>query len=325
MAIILNSTSGGSEKRPPKLPAARNRHEELLAPDELERYKNLYAFTQARVEGFLAGRHKSPFHGSSTEFADYHEYSAGHEISKIDWRVYGRTKELFIRRFEDETDMTVSVIVDVSRSMAYRGAGRFSKFTEAIRLAAAICYLATRQGDKAALGLVADRLIEHRKPGGSRLHLKNLVSLLEQARPHLQTSLAPALRQCAEVFRKKGRLVLISDFHDEIEDVLDALGSFVHRGFEVQLYQLLDPAERSLPAYNALEFVDLETGERVKADVADIVQIYKKRMNAIIRELETAAMGRQMRYHLLDQPNPLNTALEAYLLHGRKEGRQTLR
>lgn len=335
--FILRATSGKSPAKPPPLPGKRpaqprsprrqpprghrDKGVSLLTPEELERYKNLYAFTRTRVEGHLSGRHKSPYQGSSSDFADYHEYSSGQDISRIDWRVYGRSKKLYIRRFEEETDMTVYVLVDVSASMRYRGGNRMPKYIQAARLAASIAYLAARQRDKVALGLVASKLVEYRKAGGSRLHIQSVLKCLEKIKPADNTSLSHALRDCAEVFRKRGRLILISDFHDDIDNVLDALGQFVHRGFDIQLMHLLDPDERKLPPSAALEFIDMESAERVKADIDDVRHLYSQRMDELIKRLGVESMRRQIGYHLLDTSDPLHTGLEAYLSIGNTPSR----
>jgi len=316
LGFILKSVSGGAgAKKPPPLP---NRGSNLLSPQELERYKNLYAFTKTRVEGHLSGRHKSPYQGSSSDFADYHEYSPGQDVNHIDWRVYGRTRRLYIRRFEEETDMAVYVVVDVSASMGYGGSGRMLKVIHAARLAAAIAYLAVRQRDKVALALVADQLVDYCKAGGSRLHLQNLLRQLEGVRAHRGTSLAPSLHSCAEVFRRRGRLVVISDFHDQLDGVLDALSQFRHRGFEIQLLHLLDPHERELPESAAIEFVDMESEERIRADIDSIRQLYSERVTSEVRRLSDEAVRRQMSYHLLDPANSLHSGLEAYLSTGNR-------
>lgn len=311
---ILRQVSGSAASSPPPAKA-----HPLLTPEELDRYKNLYTFAKTRVEGHLSGRHKSPFQGSSSDFADYHEYSPGQDVGRIDWRVYGRTRRLYVRRFEEETDMAVYLVVDVSASMGYGGAGRMLKYVHAARLAAAIAYLAVRQRDKVALGLVGERLLAYLKAGGSRLHLQTLLRRLEAVQPQRGTSLATALQSCAEVFRRRGRLVLISDFHDDVDQVLDALGHFAHRGFELQLYHLLDADELRLPPSAAIEFIDMESGDRVRADVDDIRRLYARRIRSVIRRLGDEAVRRQMTYHLVDPARPLHSGLEAYLNAGNRK------
>src|SRR5215216_6137536 len=117
----------------------------LLNLEELSRFENLLVFAKAVVEGYFAGKHKSPYHGSAAEFADYKEYVAGDDLTHLDWRVYGRTRRLYIRQFEEETDMTVYLMVDTSGSMRFAGAKRQSKFLLAARIAAALAYLMTAQ------------------------------------------------------------------------------------------------------------------------------------------------------------------------------------
>src|SRR5882672_8882963 len=151
-------------RREPKRPPAST----LLDFEELERFENLLVFARIAVEGFFAGKHKSPWTGSSTEFADYKEYTAGDDLDRLDWRVYGRTRRLFIRQYEDETDMTAFLLVDASASMRYAGEKRRSKFHLAARITAALAYLMHKQADKSALALFADRVTSFLPPGGTR-------------------------------------------------------------------------------------------------------------------------------------------------------------
>src|SRR5579871_4849870 len=151
---------------PPRLPGVsvaaasllqlRNRAKQeppplLLNLQELERFENLLVFAKAVVEGYFAGKHKSPYRGSAAEFADYKEYAPGDDLARLDWRVFGRTRRLYLRQFEEETDMTVYLMLDTSGSMRYAGEKRQSKFFLAAKIAAALAYLMMAQSDKAAL------------------------------------------------------------------------------------------------------------------------------------------------------------------------------
>src|SRR6185503_7294780 len=150
----------------------------LLLPEELERFKNLLVFARATVEGYFVGKHKSPYRGSSVEFTDYKEYVPGDEVNRIDWRAYGRSRRLFVRQYEAETDMVIYLLVDVSASMSYTGTGRQSKYILAAKIAAALAYLMMHQGDKAALVLFAETLNRFLAPGSTRRHMHNLVTEL---------------------------------------------------------------------------------------------------------------------------------------------------
>ena len=146
----------GSAAQPPPL---------LLNIQELERFENLLVFAKATVEGYYAGKHKSPYRGSAAEFADYKEYAPGDDLARLDWRVYGRTRRLYLRQFEEETDMTVYLMVDTSGSMRYAGEKRQSKYILAAKIAAALAYLMMAQSDKAALVLFAQKVTQFVAPG----------------------------------------------------------------------------------------------------------------------------------------------------------------
>src|SRR5580704_13384980 len=247
----------------------------LLNLQELERFENLLVFAKAVVEGYFAGKHKSPYRGSAAEFADYKEYAPGDDLARLDWRVYGRTRRLYLRQFEEETDMTVYLMLDTSGSMRYAGEKRQSKFFLAAKIAAALAYLMMAQSDKAALVLFAQKVTQYLAPGGTRRHLHRLVTELERVRPALTTGMAGAVQECTALFKKRGRIVILSDFLDDTAALFDALAQFVHRKFEILLLQIVDPDELNLPAFNAAKFVDLETAETVQVDPEEIRANYQ--------------------------------------------------
>jgi uncharacterized protein (DUF58 family) len=285
----------------------------LLNLEELERFENLLVFAKSIVEGYFAGRHKSPYRGSAAEFADYKEYVAGDDISRLDWRVYGRTRRLYVRRFEEETDMIAYLLVDTSASMRYAGEKRQSKFVLAARIAAALSYLMISQGDKAALALFAQSVAQYIPPAGTRRHLHRLVTELERVRPARATGVARAIEECTGIFKKRGRIVILSDFLDDQTGLFDALSQFVHRKFEILLLQVLDPDERLLPNVSAARFVDLETSEMVQVDAEEVRREYQERIRQSVEELAREADLRQIRHRLVDASRPYLDAIEAYL------------
>jgi uncharacterized protein (DUF58 family) len=302
---------------PPPLPGAKPVPKpvagSLLTLEELERFKNLLVFAQVTVEGYFAGKHRSPYRGSSAEFADYKEYVPGDDIGRLDWRAYGRTKKLYVRQYEDETDMVVYLLVDTSASMRYAGSGRQMKYKLAARVAAALAYLVMNQGDKAALGLFADRLNTYLSPGGTRRHLHKLVTTLETIQPQAGTGLVQALTECGPVFRKRGKLVILSDFMTDHNALLDALGQFVHRRFEVLLLHVVDPDELHLPAQNLARFIDLESGQEVEVDPEEVRANYQAHRQQKLESLGREANLRRITHRLLDTRRPYLDAIEAYL------------
>jgi uncharacterized protein (DUF58 family) len=285
----------------------------LLNLQELERFENLLVFAKAIVEGYFAGKHKSPYRGSAAEFADYKEYTPGDEIARLDWRVYGRTRRLYLRQFEEETDMTVYLMLDTSGSMRYAGDKRQSKFFLAAKIAAALAYLMMSQNDKAALALFAQKVTSYLAPGGTRRHLHRMVTELERVRPALSTGIAGAVQECTALFKKRGRIVILSDFLDDTGALFDALSQFVHRKFEILLLQIVDPDELNLPAFNAAKFVDLETAETVQVDPEEIRASYQANMQRLIDDLAREADLRQIQHRLVDTRRPYLDAIEAYL------------
>ena len=293
-------------------PPARRRS--LLTPAELERFRNLLVFARSAVEGYFIGKHKSPYRGSSVEFTDYKEYVPGDEVNRVDWRAFGRTRRLFVRQYEAETDMVVYLLVDVSASMNYHADGeRQSKYVLAAKIAAALAYLMIHQGDKAALALFAESLQRFTPPGGTRRHLYNLVAELEAVEPALTTGIARALEECNPLFKKRGRLVILSDFWDDPAKTLDALSRFRHRKFEILLLHIIHPHELNLPGVHAARFEDMETREQVEVEPEEIRAAYReaarRRMDLLAREAD----NRRISHAVVSTERPYLDALEAYL------------
>lgn len=296
----------------------------LLSIEELERFKNLLLFAQSTVDGFFAGKHRSSHPGGSAEFRDYKSYAQGDPVERIDWRAYGRTRRLFIRRYEDETDMVAYLLVDASGSMRYGSGGRLTKFQHAARIAAALAYLMLKQGDKAALGLFGERLKAYIPPGGTRRHLHEMLRALESARPSAKTGLAESLHEYAAVFKKRGRLILLSDFLvADPAALFDGLSQFRHRDFGILLLQVLDPDELDLPDHSVAKYVDMETGEEIEVDAEELRAGYRKKIRDSIDALAREADARKIEYRLVNTRDSYTAAIEAYLgFRGRSKHRR---
>jgi len=300
------------QRIPPVIKTFTKPRPTLLSLAELERFDNLLVFARSMVEGYFAGKHKSPYRGSSAEFTDYKEYVPGDDPKHIDWCAYGRSRRLFVRQYEAETDMVVYLLVDVSASMSYAADGE-SKYILAAKIAAALSYLMIHQGDKAALVLFADKVKRFVKPGGTRAHLHNVVGELERVRPESTTGIAAALAECNEIFKKRGRLVVLSDFWDDTDQTFEALSRFLHRKFEVLLLHVAHPHELDLPAVHAARFHDLESHEEIEVEPEEIRAAYREsarqRSDAIAHE----ANLRHISYSLVGMERPYLDAIEAFL------------
>jgi uncharacterized protein (DUF58 family) len=284
-----------------------------LQPADLKRFRNFQFAAKLVVEGYFQGKHRSPFYDFSSEFADYRPYTPGDEVRAIDWKAFARTDRLYIKLYRKETDMNCVVVVDKSNSMAYRGDAPISKLEYASYLAAALSYLMIRQGDKAGMALCDDRVQLYVPPGGTNRALQQMMVNLERVTPGGPTQLASALQVLFGIVKRKGLLIVISDFLDETDKVFSALSMFAHKGFSVLLFHTLTDDEINLPlAANAL-FRDPESSLTVAAEPDAIREAYQQEMQAFVREMDMNAKARRMHYHLATTAEPYHKALDAFL------------
>jgi uncharacterized protein (DUF58 family) len=249
---------------------------------------------KAVVEGYFAGRHISRSRGSSVEFRDYRQYVPGDELSLIDWRVYGRTDRFYLRTYDQETSMDCHLFLDSSASMGF---GRNpSKLEYASFFTACLAYLVVRGGDRVSLQLFDETIRTFIAPGSTGTHLNAVLNELERNRPGGQTSLAASLRVSFPLLKRRGILVVVSDFFDDPAAVFTALGPYLHRGFKVFLFHVLAPSEMELEDRGLVAFRDLETGRRVTAHAADVREGYRAALGRHIDALRDLATRRGVDY-----------------------------
>lgn len=280
---------------------------------DLRRLRNLQFAARLIVEGYYQGKHRSPYYDFSSEFADYRRYTPGDEIRTVDWRAYARTDRYYIKLFRKETDMNCYLLVDTSNSMAYRGEDQVSKLEYASYLAAGLSYLIVQQGDKASAALGGDKLQTFVPPGGTPQNLQRILVALERAAPGGPTGLAPTLKALFGAIKRKGLLVVVSDFLDDLDPIFAALGMFAHKGFSILLFQVLTDAEHNLPAVDNALFQDMESTAFSIAEPHAIRAAYQAEVKAFLHELESKAKARRIHYHLATTSEPYYQALEAYL------------
>jgi uncharacterized protein (DUF58 family) len=286
-----------------------------MRPEDLDPFKNLVLFAEAIVEGWFSGKHRTLDFGANAEFAEHKAYVPGDPVEHIDWKVFARSRRLVVRKYREEKDMPGYLLVDTSRSMSYRPKGRDAKILRAARMAASLAYLMHRQGDKSALALFSDRLEKALPPGSTRGHLFELCSLLEDSCVGLGGLTAPhfALQQCLPLFRRRGCLVVISDFFVDLEALFDALGQFLHRKFRIMLLHVMDPDEYHLPDVPMARFIDLESNASIHVAPDEIREAYTQEMDTLIEKLKKESDRRGIHYHQLRTDQPYIEALEAWL------------
>ena len=295
-----------------------------LDPKVLDRIEGLDLKARLIVEGYISGLHKSPFRGFSVEFAEHREYVPGDDIRFLDWKVFGRSDRLYIKRYEDETNLEATLVVDVSASMTYQGTTvAHSKLDYARWAAAALAYLITQQQDAVGLSLFDDVVRKHLPTGNNPLHLKSVIGALDQATPTGTTGVSKALKEVGESLKRRGLVLLFSDLIADAHDVALGLKQIRNRGHEMILFHVLDHDETTFPFERLTRFVGLEGSEDVVADPDALRRAYLEEVEGFQRQVRHACHANRIDYVPLDTSESLGTTLSAYL--ARRDARRRSR
>lgn len=265
-----------------------------LRPEDVRKLKNYELSARLMVEGWLSGRHRSHQRGSSTEFHEYRGYTPGDDPKLVDWRVFARTDRLFLRTFEQETNMEMHLFVDSSASMGFPISDGVSKLDHASFFAACLAYLVVRQTDKVSLNLFDDRIRTSLPLGSTRTHLHQCLTALEKNSPGQKTSLASALERSLPVISRRGTLVILSDFYEDPAAIFRALNPYIHRGFRIHLFQVLSPMELDIGEIGLARFTDLETGEKITLHSQQLREVYREAVRQRIQTLRDLAASRRV-------------------------------
>ena len=296
----------------------------FIDPQALMSIRNLELRAQVVVEGFWNGIHRSPYHGFSVEFTEYRQYTPGDDIRYLDWRVFARSDRYFIKKFEDETNLRCHLLVDGSRSMNYGSRG-YTKAQYAATLAATLAYFLYLQGDAVGL-LTFDEKIRDFLPARHRTgHLRNLMLALEKPPGGQATDLAAPLKRIVEIVRKRGLVVLLSDFLAPIERLEPDLTTLTAGGHEVIVFQILDPAELNFSFNAAATFEDVESGKTFFIDPAAARKEYLRKLEAHCAALRATCEHLGIACLRLATDRPLELALFDFLRERAKRGRKNRR
>jgi uncharacterized protein (DUF58 family) len=286
---------------------------EYLDPVFLSKLANMDLVARCAVEGFFAGLHPSPFHGFSVEYSDHRQYHSGDELKFVDWKVFGRSDRLYIKRFRQETNATVYILLDTSKSMSFAGNGAVRKIDYACFLAAALSYLMLSQGDSTGLVLFAEMVGKQIPPKSKRTHLNAILTALQSISPSGRTNLANVLHVFAETTNRRGIVILISDLLDDQGDIYKGLAHLKFLKHDVIIFHILDHQELNLGYEGLIEFEDLESKARLQTFPQSIRDNYRKRVAEFLDEVQKTAGKSGIDYCLLDTSQPLDKALIAYL------------
>jgi uncharacterized protein (DUF58 family) len=286
----------------------------LLDPATLSKLEGLELRARSIVEGYIAGVHRSPYHGFSIEFAQHREYAAGDDLRYVDWKVFAKRDKIYVKQYEDETNLACYLLLDTSESMRYQGpAAALSKFGYAQCLAAALAHLIIRQRDRVGLVTFDHKIGTLVWPASSTAHLKRLLGVMEQAAPSGRTGAGPLLHDLAERIKKPGVVVVIGDLLDDVAALLSGLKHFRHRGHEVIIQHVLDRAELDFPFQQVTMFRGLEQLPDVLTEPQTLRTAYLRALRGFLHQVQAGIRALGADYVLIPTDRPLDLALSSYL------------
>lgn len=290
---------------------ATARRLDLLHPADVASLGGIELVARGVVEGFLSGLHRSPFRGFSVEFAEHRPYQPGDETRYLDWKILGKRDRLFVKQYEEETNLRATIVLDISRSMAWTGDAErgITKLDYATRFVAALSLIMLRQRD--ATGLIAfdDEVRGVVPPRARHGQWPMLVRALAALKPGAGTAAEPALRRVTDLLKRRGMVLFVSDLLVDRELVLRALRYLRHRGHQVTVFHLMDPGEVDLAGPPEARYIDPETGDSLVASAADLRRDYRATVERVVAAWRRACRGSGMGYHRITTDTPFGHAL----------------
>ena len=282
----------------------------FVDPSILARIGNLDLLARTVVDGFINGLHRAPYFGASIDFAEHRGYVAGDDIRRVDWRLFARTDRFYVKQYEADTNTNFCVLLDVSKSMGFKSR-EVSKLEYASYLAACLAYLAHRQRDRVGIITFDSEVVTHVPP--SAKHFNILLHTLDRAKAARPGQLADPVKKLAEHFHRRSVLVLISDFYEDPDVVLEAIKPLKFLGNELIVFHILDPAEVDFSYDDASSFEDLESGEQLPVVPESFGDEYRKLIAGHVNTLSTKFSEHRIDYTLVNTKEPLDRALFCYL------------
>jgi uncharacterized protein (DUF58 family) len=287
--------------------------QKYLDPQTLASLEGLDIQARLLVEGFVAGMHASPYQGFSVDFAEHRQYVAGDDIRHVDWKVWSKTDKLYLKQYEEETNLLVYLMLDTSESMAYASEGNVSKLKYAQYVAAALAYLIIQQQDSVGLALFDDGVRRFLKPSGQPSQLKEIIHVLDATPANQKSDIGAVFNDLAERFKRRGVVAIFSDFFDDPARVLTGLKHFRHRRHDVIVFHILDPYELDFPFRSTTLFKGLEGMPEILTEPHALRRAYQDELRQFLTELERGCRMIDVDYVPLRTDQLLDIPLSSYL------------
>lgn len=286
---------------------------DVLDPRFVSRLKSLDLKAKMIVEGYFAGLHRSPYHGFSVEFSQYRPYIPGEPVRHLDWKKFARSDRYVVREFEDDTNLKAHLLLDTSGSMGFASKDAISKLHYGVMLGAALAYLLVQQRDAVGASLLGPQRTMLIGPRTTKSHLLRVLALLQNAEASGREPAGAALSAIADKLGKKGLVIVLSDFLENLDAFLQGLRHLRYLEHDVIVFHLLDPLETQFDLTRSSTFHDLETGERIAFDPARIRTEYLRAMAAHGETLQSECRKMRVDFCPLTTDSSFDKALTAFL------------
>lgn len=289
---------------------------DVLSARDIGKFANLQVLARQVVEGFCSGLHRSPHKGFSVEFKEHRSYVPGDDIRTIDWKLFGKTDKLFIREYEEETNLRCTILLDSSGSMAYCGSRSqgVSKHDYAVHTAAALAYLMLHQQDSVGLVTFNDAVQRYIPPRARPKHLRAIINELQRQKPERETELGDVFHEMVTKIHRRGLLIIISDLFGDVEQLMKSLAHFRHANHEIMVFQIWDPDELDFPFRQWTQFASLEqSANRHLVDPAQIRRAYLEKLAQFRDQLTRGCNRQRITLVPMTTDQPYADSLAAYL------------
>jgi len=288
---------------------------DVLTSHDIGKFVNLQVLARQVVEGFCTGLHRSPHKGFSVEFKEHRQYVPGDETRDIDWKLYGKTDRLFIREYEEETNLRATILLDSSGSMAYQGSrSKLSKHQYAVRTAACLAYMLLQQQDSVGLVTFDTKVKGYVPPRARPKHLQAIINQLDKTKPEDETELGDVFHELVNKIQRRGLVVIISDLFGDVDQLMKSLAHFRHARHEMIILQVWDPDELDFPFRQWTQFASLEQADRQHlVDPAQIRRAYLEKLDQFRTQLNNGCNRHRISLVPLVTDQPYADALAAFL------------
>lgn len=294
---------------------------DVLTSEDIGKFSNLQVLARQVVEGFCSGLHRSPHKGFSVEFKEHRQYVPGDDIRNIDWKLFGKTDRLYIREYEEETNLRCTILLDSSGSMAYSGSrsNGNSKHDYAVRTAACLSWLMLQQQDSVGLVTFNDRVRRYIPPRAQPRHLQAIIGELKKQKPEFETELGDVFHEMVAKIHRRGLLVIISDLFGDVDQLMKSLAHFRHANHDIVIFQIWDPDEIDFPFRQWVQFASLEqAANRHLVDPAQLRRAYLEKLEEFRAQLARGCNRHRISLVPMTTDQPFADSLATYLALRRK-------